>query len=234
MIHNILFTDEAHFTCDGVNSTRNSHLWDHDNPHGTVKSNYQHRFSMNLICGVIGEQLTGLYIFPQHLTGDIYANFLKMNCQHSQRMFLYKHDNRCYYQHDGVPSHFSHVIRQYLNHKFPNWWIGHDGAQNWPPWSADLNPLDYYHVWGYTKAMVYVHKVNTREELLHRILSSARDINNTAVFHKVISALVTWVRKCSQADGGYFEQFAWVLNSESVTVHVTTYLNKRTMLLFPF
>jgi len=33
-------------------------------------------------CGVIGGQLTGLYIFPQRLTGDIYASFLQMNCQH--------------------------------------------------------------------------------------------------------------------------------------------------------
>jgi len=40
MIRNILFTDEAHFNHDGVNSTRNSHLWDRDNPHGTVESNY--------------------------------------------------------------------------------------------------------------------------------------------------------------------------------------------------
>jgi len=32
MIRNILFTDEAHFTRDGVNNTNNSHLWDRDNP----------------------------------------------------------------------------------------------------------------------------------------------------------------------------------------------------------
>jgi len=40
MIRNILFTDEALFTRDGVNTTRNSHLWDRDNPQGTVESNY--------------------------------------------------------------------------------------------------------------------------------------------------------------------------------------------------
>jgi len=77
MIRNILFTDEAHFTRDGFNNTRNSHLWDHDNPHGTVESNYQHRFSVNVWCAVIGDQLTGPYIFPQRLTGDIYANCLQ-------------------------------------------------------------------------------------------------------------------------------------------------------------
>jgi len=69
-----------------------------------------------------------------------------------------------YYQHDGEQPHCSHFIRQYLNHKFPNRWIGCGGAQNWRPWSRDLNPLDY-HVWGYMKAMVYTHKVSMREEL---------------------------------------------------------------------
>jgi len=117
--------------------------------------------------------------------------------------------------------------------KFPNRWIVCGGAQKRPPRSPDLNPLDYQ-VWGYMKAMVYAHKVNTREELLQRILSAARRINNAAVLHKVISSLATRVRKCIQADGGHFKQFAWVLNGESVTAHLTTQLNKCTMLLFPF
>jgi len=70
-----------------------------------------------------------------------------------------------YYQRGGAPPHFSQVVMPYLNHKFPNRWIGHGGAQNWPPRSPDPNPLDY-HVLGYMKAMVYAHKVNTRAELL--------------------------------------------------------------------
>jgi len=138
-----------------------------------------------------------------------------------------------YYQHDGAPPHFSQVVRQYLHHKFPNQWIDHGSAQNWPPQSPDLNPSDY-HVWGYMRAMVYAHKVNTKEELLQQILSTVRSINNAAVLHKFTSPLVTHVRKCIQADGGHFEQLARVLNGESVTVHLTTYLNKCTMILFPF
>ena len=86
-------------------------------------------------------------------------------------------------------------------------WTGHGGAQNWPPWSPDLNPLDY-HVWGYMKAMVYEHKANMREELHQQILSTARSINNASVPRRVTSSLVTRVRKCIQADGGHFEQSA--------------------------
>jgi hypothetical protein len=54
MICNILFMDEAYFTHDKVNSTRNSHLWDCDNPRATVESSYQHCFCVNMWCGVIG------------------------------------------------------------------------------------------------------------------------------------------------------------------------------------
>jgi hypothetical protein len=84
------------------------------------------------------------------------------------------------------------------------------------------------------KAMVYAHKVNTREELLQRILSAARSINNAAVLSRVTGSLVTRVRKCIQAEGGHFEQFARVLNGESVTVNLTAQLNTCTMLLFFF
>ena len=34
----ILFTNEATFTRNGINDTRNSHLWSHENPHGTVET----------------------------------------------------------------------------------------------------------------------------------------------------------------------------------------------------
>jgi hypothetical protein len=77
LIRNILFTDEAHFTRYGVNNTRNSHLLYHDNPHGTVESIYQYLFAINVWCVVIGDQLIGPYIFPQRLTGDIYASFVQ-------------------------------------------------------------------------------------------------------------------------------------------------------------
>jgi hypothetical protein len=108
-----------------------------------------------------------------------------------------------YYQHDGAPLHFSQVVRQYLNHKFPNRWIDCGGAQNWPPWSLDLNPLDY-HVWCYMKAMVCAHKVNMRE-LLQQILSAARNFNNAAVLRKVTSPVIKQARKFIQAERGHFE-----------------------------
>ena len=112
VFRNILSTDEAHFTYDGVNNTRKSHLWDCDNPHETVKSNYQHRFSVNVWHGVIGNQLTGSYIFSQHLTGDFYAKFLQDEFPALLENVPLQPGRQIYYHHDGAPPHFSHVVRQ--------------------------------------------------------------------------------------------------------------------------
>jgi hypothetical protein len=183
-------------------------------------------------CGVIGDQLICPYIFPQRLTGAIYTNVLQEELPAPLETVPLQTWRQMYYQHDGAPPHFSQAVRRYLNHRFLNGWIGRGDPQNWPPRSPNLNPLDYY-VWGYMKAMVYAHKLNKREKLLQWTLSSARSIDSAAVLRKSTSSLVIRVRKCIQADG-HFEQFAWVLNSKSVTVHLTTNLNKCTMLVFPF
>jgi hypothetical protein len=46
----------------------------------------------------------------------------------------------------------------------------------WPPRSPDLTPLDFC-LWGWMKSEVYKEKVNTRHELVARIVNSAALLN---------------------------------------------------------
>jgi hypothetical protein len=139
-------------------------------------------------CGVLSLVTTSLVLtFSCYIWQVIFMpTFCKMNLENVPLQTRWQ----MYYQHDRAQSHSSQVVRQYLNHKFPNWWIGHGSAQNWSPWSMDLNPLDY-RVWGYMKAMVYAYKLNTREELVQWILRTGRSLNNAAVLCKVTGSLVT-------------------------------------------
>jgi hypothetical protein len=65
----ILFTDEEGFTWDGIGKFHNTHVWVHDNPHTTVASRHQHRFSINVWVGILGDQLLGPVVLPKRLTG---------------------------------------------------------------------------------------------------------------------------------------------------------------------
>jgi len=75
--HYILFTDESQFNHDGVNNTHNSHVWADVDPHATVESNFQQRFSVNVWCAVLDDQLIGPFILEGRLTGEVYLRFLQ-------------------------------------------------------------------------------------------------------------------------------------------------------------
>jgi len=66
----ILFTDESQFNRDGVNNTHNSYVWADDNPHATVESNFQQRFSVSVWCAVPDDQLICPSILEGRLTGE--------------------------------------------------------------------------------------------------------------------------------------------------------------------
>ena len=76
----ILFTDEVQFNLDGVNNTHNSYVWVDENPYNTVESNFQLRFSVNVWCAVLDDQLIGPFILEGRLTGEAYLLFLQRNC----------------------------------------------------------------------------------------------------------------------------------------------------------
>jgi hypothetical protein len=109
--------------------------------------------------------MIGQYIFPQLLTGDIYANHLQDDLRTPIENVPVQTLRQIFYHHDGAPPHFSQTVRQYLYHKFTNRWISRGGVQNWLTRSQDQNSLDY-HVWVYMKTMAYAQKLNTREEFL--------------------------------------------------------------------
>ena len=72
-----MFTDEAQFNRDGVNNIHNSHVWGDENTHATVESNFQQRFSANVWCTVLDDQLIGPFILEGRLTGEAYLRFLQ-------------------------------------------------------------------------------------------------------------------------------------------------------------
>lgn len=202
----ILFSDEATFTRNGIFNSRNSHLWSVENPYCTTETSFQHRFHVNIWCGIICNKLVGPFIFNENLTGAVYLNFLQNNLPLLLEEVPLLTRRELIFQQDGSPPHSSLAVKNHLNETFNNW-IGRGGPINWPPRSPDLTPLDYY-LWGRMKALVYEEKVNTREELLVRINNAAELIRNKPdEIQNAIEAILIRTQCCINSDGGHFEQF---------------------------
>ena len=66
-------------------------------------------------------------------------------------------DGNTIFQQDGAPVHCSKVAIEWLTGKFgEDMLITRNSNFQWPPYSPDVNPLDYY-FWGHLKSRVYQH-----------------------------------------------------------------------------
>ena len=203
-LHRTLWSDEAQFTRDGINNSRNSHVWSRENPHAIRQSHSQHKFSINVWAGIINNKLIGPHFFEERLNGNHYLNFLQNVLPN-----LLRDENAnfrgMYFQHDGAPPHFARAVSDFLNETYPNRWIGRGGPHSWPARSPDFNPLDFF-FWGHLKNLVYEEEINTRDQLLQRIITSFQRIkNNPNSIRDAVSNLNIRGRKCEEVNGGHFE-----------------------------
>lgn len=203
-IGNILFTDEASFTRDGVFNFHNMHEWSDENPHAIHVRNHQFGFSINVWIGMVGDCLIGPFRLPNRLNGQSYLNFLRDNLNELLEDVPLDVIMNMYFMHDGAPAHFSRIVRNYLTERFENRWIGRGGPVAWPPRSPDLTPLDFF-VWGYLKDLVYATEVNTEDELWQRIVDACQQLRTLGVYHRVRESLRRRLQICLQEQGRQFE-----------------------------
>ena len=203
----ILFTDEAGFTRDGIFNFHNSHNWAFENPHEVRPDKHQQRFCLNVWGGIIHDHLIGPYFFPLRLNGETYLQFLRDELHHLTDDVPLDVIQRMWFLHDGAPAHFSLIVRNFLNDRFPQRWVGRGGPMEWPARSPDLNPMDFF-VWGHLKSLVYATPVPDVDILRERIQTGFDHIRNTpGIFNRVRQSMERRLRGCIEARGNHFEQF---------------------------
>lgn len=204
---NILFTDEANFSREAIMNFHNTHIWSQENPHAITETRFQHQFSLNVWAGIIGDYLIGPYFLPQRLTGELYHQFIQNDLPGLLEDVPLRIRTEMWYMHDGAPAHFALNVRQLLNARYQNKWIGRGGPQPWPPRSPDINPLDYF-LWGHLKELVYTTPIENVEDLRDRIIDASNTIrNNRGIFERVRQNLIRRTKGCIMARGGHFQQF---------------------------
>lgn len=203
----ILFTDESHFSRNGMFNIHNEHRWAVDNPHALQRVHHQRQFSLNLWAGILGDHLLGPVRIPNRFNGENYLEFLNNELQILLEALPLNVVNGMWYMQDGAPPHYARTVRDWLNQAYPDQWIGrgNDAPINWPARSPDLNPLDFF-FWGTLKNKVYAVEIETEDQLWQRILEASIEIrNNQESFIRVRESFAKRINTCIENDGGLIE-----------------------------
>ncbi|XP_070528284.1 uncharacterized protein [Cardiocondyla obscurior] len=193
---NILWSDEAIFTPNGIFNSKNFIMWQHQNPHAVRQCAFQFRWKLNVWAGIIGNRVIGPYFLPPRLDGERYAQFLENHLPILLEELPLQMRQTMIFQHDGAPPHYSRRARMVLDRHFPDRWIGRNGPISWPARSPNLNVLDYF-VWGYIKNRVE----NVRDRNVEEVRDKYRN-----VAHRATRQIIQRARLCIQQQGNHFEQ----------------------------
>ena len=108
-----------------------------------------------------------------------------------------------WWQQDGAIVHCSDEVLAFLEEKFRGRVISRRGDNPWPPYSPDLNPLDFF-FWGFCMAEVFRLKPATIEELKTVVEDLAAELSGD-VIRGVMASFRRRCEACIEADGGAFE-----------------------------
>ena len=87
---------------------------------------------------------------------------------------------------------------------FP-WPLKYGGGMDWPPYSPDLNPCDFF-LWGYLKDRVYRGNPQTIDALKEAITSEIQAIEPSTL-HNVIQGFESRLHAVIELDGAHIEPY---------------------------
>ena len=109
----------------------------------------------------------------RHMIQEFYLPELHRQIQRRDNEILMRTQ---WFQQDGAPPHTARATREFLRRQFPGRLISLCENVEWPPYSPDLTPPDFF-IWGYLKDRIYANpKPSELKQLKANIL---RETQNT-------------------------------------------------------
>lgn len=202
LLKDVLWSDEAYFSLDGVVNRHNCVIWSYENPRA-VMSRSLHPEKICVWMGFSSEYHLQPYFFDSSIDQTQYSDMLRDHLipqlEEKQKM------TSVIFQHDGAPPHYALTVRNFLKSKFEeSRVIGRGFGIPWPPRSPDLSPVDFY-FWGTLKARVY-HQFRPRnlDELRQRISLEIHSIQRDEL-ERAVNNLVKRAELVIQQEGNIIE-----------------------------
>lgn len=200
----VMFSDEATFTTNGVVSSQNARYWASENPNWVINCKSQYSVKVNVWCGILKDRIIGPFFFEGNMNANNFMEFLEGELSAVIDELPLAERRNLIFQLDGCSVHYSRIVRQWLNEKFPNGWIGRGSELiEWPPRSPDLTILDFY-LWGLLTQKVYKTRPRNRAELCDRIRQACAEITPQEI-KKALRHSRKRYDKCVEINGGLVE-----------------------------
>ncbi|EFN86231.1 hypothetical protein EAI_06977, partial [Harpegnathos saltator] len=118
-----VWTDESTFTPNGVFNSRNFLLWQEENPHAIQEGAFQYRWSINVWAGVNADRVVSIIRLKKLLSRNDFLIFHNFQIGLLEDVSLQARAELIF-QHDGAPTHFSRQVRDILDTRFSERWVG--------------------------------------------------------------------------------------------------------------
>ena len=197
----IVFSDECIFRINGHVNKQNVRISAKEKPNQVNQAPLNSPGVM-VWCAIANTKIIGPFFFEnENVTGASYRNML---IQYAFPRFSSLREDYIFMQ-DGASPHYAIPVRNYLNRKRPNNWIGRGGPVSWPARSPDLTPCDFF-LWGHIKAKVFSTPIESVDHLKERIRQEIRRVPRS-MLSKVWENIKFRLQYLPAVQGGHVETF---------------------------
>ena len=197
----IVFSDEKPFTIEAFHNHQNDRIWASKRPLSDhIVTHSQHPRSVMVWAGICASGKTPLIFvdpgvkinqdyYKQQILRDVLEPWARAHFRNKPWVF----------QKDSAPAHKALKVQRWCASHFP----GFITSQEWPPYSPDLNPLDYS-VWSILEARACATPHKNLGSLRQALL---REWNKLSVqeLRPIAENFFARLRLCIKAKGGHFE-----------------------------
>ena len=200
-LEKVLWSDEKWFVLHQAPNSQNDVIWGPANTRNVVPCKKAHQAKVMAWVGIVDGKVLPVHWFEGSVDSNKYLDMLQTKVWPAIKGRSTR--NQFWFMQDGASPHCTAAVLKFLALKFGNRVISRKTEHFWPPYSPDLNPLDFS-FWSQAMAHVLRCKPDTLENLKSVVEDFALNFDPQKAL-KMARNVRYRAELCRSQGGGHFE-----------------------------